>query len=127
MDALNALGIKDNQVIGLAKKYEEVFFLGNKESLLIPKASPSLRLLQQIRNEAHRFAIEYNRKLRKKRTIGTELVKIPGIGPKKAEILLKYFGSVKKIKSLALEEIITAPGIGKSDAEKIITFFNSVQ
>lgn len=83
-----------------------------------------MRLLQKIRNEAHRFAIEYNRKLRGKRTIGTELQKIPGIGPKKAEALLKHFGSVKKIKELRSEQIAEAPNIGISDAEKIAAYFS---
>jgi excinuclease ABC subunit C len=125
LDALKALDIKDQQVIGLAKRLEEVFLPGQKESVMIPKASPSLRLIQRLRNEAHRFAIEYNRKLRGKRTIGTELQKIPGIGPKKAETLLKHFGSVKKIKELNAEQIIEAPNIGKSDADKIVAYFSS--
>jgi excinuclease ABC subunit C len=124
LDALSELKIKDQTVIGLAKKLEEVFFPGQKESLMIPKTSPALRLLQMIRNEAHRFAIEYNRKLRKKRTLKTELEDIPGIGPKKAETLLKHFGSVKKIKALSLDELIDAPGIGPSDAKKIIAHFS---
>ncbi len=123
-DALSSLEIENQQVISLAKRLEEVFVPGRKEPLMIARDSPSLRLLQRIRNEAHRFAIEYNRKLTKKRTIGTELQKIPGIGPKKAELLLKHFGSVKKIRTLALEEIVEAPGIGKSDAEKIVGYFN---
>jgi excinuclease ABC subunit C len=124
LDALSELKIKDQTMIGLAKKLEEVFFPGQKESLMIPKTSPALRLLQMIRNEAHRFAIEYNRKLRKKRTLKTELEDIPGIGPKKAETLLKHFGSVKKIKALSLDELIDAPGIGPSDAKKIIAHFS---
>ena len=125
LDALTSLNIQTQPVIGLAKKLEEVYFPNKKESLLIPKSSPSLRLLQKLRNEAHRFAIEYNRKLTRKRTIKTDLEKIPGIGPKKAQILLKHFGSVKKIKVLAVEQIIEAPGIGKSDAEKITNYFNA--
>ena len=102
LDALSALNIQTQPVIGLAKRLEEVYFPDRKESLLIPKSSPSLRLLQKLRNEAHRFAIEYNRKLTGKRTIKTDLENIPGIGPKKAQILLKHFGSVKKIKTLSV-------------------------
>jgi len=124
LDALDALDITDQVVVGMAKRLEEFYFPGENESHLIPKTSSSLRLMQRLRNEAHRFAIEYNRKLRKKRTIKTELENIPGIGPKKSEVLLKYFGSVKKIKALAPEQIIEAPGIGKSDAEKILAHFN---
>ena len=123
MDALAALNIQTQPVIGLAKRLEEIYFPDRGESLLIPKASPSLRLLQKLRNEAHRFAIEYNRKLTGKRTIKTDLENIPGIGPKKAQILLKHFGSIRKIKELTVEQITEAPGIGKSDAEKVVKYF----
>jgi excinuclease ABC subunit C len=123
LDALIAHKIENQQVIGLAKRLEEIFLPGHKDPIMIPRTSPALRLLQRIRNEAHRFAIEFNRKLRGKRTIGTELQKIPGIGPKKAQILLKHFGSVKMIKQLTAEQIAEAPNIGLSDARKICDYF----
>lgn len=99
LDALreiNFLGHSD--VAGLAKRLEEVFLPDKADPVMIPKKSPSLKLLQMARDEAHRFAITYHRKKRSKRTVQTELTKIPGIGKAKAEALLKEFGSVKKIK-----------------------------
>ena len=96
MDALSALNIQTQPVIGLAKRLEEVYFPDRKESLLIPKSSPSLRLLQKLRNEAHRFAIEYNRKLTGKRTIKTDLENIPRHRPQKSADIIKTFWLSKK-------------------------------
>jgi excinuclease ABC subunit C len=83
-----------------------------------------LRLIQQIRDEAHRFAITFHRKLRDKRTLQTQLTEIEGIGDKKAEKLLKHFGSIKKIKEATQEQI--AELLNSKDAEKIITYFSEV-
>ena len=124
LEVLNDLNI-DTNVIGLAKKLEEIIMPNRKETLIIPKSSPSLHLLQKIRNEAHRFAIEYHRKLRGKRTISTELEKIEGIGQTKAKKLLKHFRSVKQVKQATLEQICEVPGIGKKDAERIKVYFST--
>jgi len=109
-------------IIGLAKRLEEIFVPGESDSILLPKASLSLRLLQQIRDEAHRFAITYHRKLREQRTLQTELTKIKGIGKAKAEKLLKHFGSVKLIKEQSIDEL--AKVVSLSDAQKIYEYFN---
>lgn len=111
-------------IIGLAKRLEEVFVPGEKDSILLPKASLSLRLLQQIRDEAHRFAITYHRKLREKRTLQTELTKIKGIGKTKAEKLLKHFGSVKSVREQSKEEISKV--LSMADAERIVEYFSSL-
>jgi excinuclease ABC subunit C len=124
LETLNALGIKNQNVIALAKRLDEVFLPGKSESLMIPKGSASLKLLQRIRNEAHRFAIEYHRKLRKKRTIRSELDQIPGIGPARRKILLKHFGSVERIKQAGLEELLEIEGISKRVAENIFSYFH---
>lgn len=98
IESLKELEILDKlKVIGLAKKIEEIFFPGQKDSLLLPKTSSSLRVLQQIRDEAHRFAITYHRKLRDKRTLKTELDDIRGLGEKTIKKLLTTFGSVKGV------------------------------
>ncbi len=115
----------DTNVIGLAKRLEEIVLPYKKETLLIPKSSSSLRLLQTIRNEAHRFAIEYHRKLRGKRTVATELEKIEGVGPTKAKKLLKHFKSVKQVKAASVERICEIPGVGKKDAERIQAYFKA--
>lgn len=122
VEVLHELQIENKvKIIGLAKRLEEVFFPGKSEAILLPKASSSLRLLQLIRDEAHRFAITFHRKLRDKRTLQTQLTEIEGIGEKKSEKLLKHFGSVKKIKEASQEQI--AELLNAKDAEKIISFF----
>jgi len=95
---LNYLEIKQYNIIGLAKRLEEVFFPGKHEPESIPKTSSGLKLLQQIRDEAHRFAVTFHRQRRSKRTIKTELTDIKGIGKATAQKLLKALGSVEKIK-----------------------------
>ncbi len=122
LEALADLNV-DANVIGLAKRLEEIVQPGKKDTLLISKSSPSLRLLQTLRNEAHRFAIEYHRKLRSKRTVVTELEKIEGIGPTKAKKLLKHFKSVKRVREVTVEQICKLPGIGTKDAERIKAYF----
>jgi excinuclease ABC subunit C len=122
VEVLEELGILNKvNIVGLAKRLEEVFFPGESEAILLPKSSLSLRLLQQIRDEAHRFAITYHRKLRDKRTFQTELTQIEGIGKKKAEKLIQQFGSVKAIKDKTIEELMKV--ISEKDAQKIIGFY----
>ncbi len=121
---IGALGFKEQSIIGLAKRLEEIYFPGKKEPLTLPKSSPGLGLLKTIRDEAHRFAIEYNRKVRGKRTIKSALDKLEGIGPKRREILLKHFGSVKKIREATLEELSAVKGVPKPVAEKVYRAFH---
>lgn len=124
LETLRRLGIKNQNVMALAKRLDEVFLPGKSDSLMIPKDSASLKLLQRIRNEAHRFAIDYHRKLRKKRTIKSELDQIPGIGPARRKILLKHFGSVEKIRQASLEVLLQTEGINKKVAENIYKYFH---
>ena len=121
MESLVQLGITEQvTVIGIAKKLEEIYFPGDSIPLYIDKKSESLRLIQQIRNEAHRFAITFHRNTRSKNFVNTELTGIKGIGEKTAEKLLKHFGSVKKIKEASAEEIEKL--IGKANAGKLETW-----
>ena len=117
--ALKEVGLEDQPVIGLAKRLEEVFLPGASDPVVIPKVSSSLRLLQAIRDEAHRFAVEYHRKLREKRTISSALDKIPGVGAARRTVLLKAFGSVTRIASASVEEIASVEGIGPALADTI--------
>jgi len=107
-------------VIGLAKRLEEVFVPGDSDPILIPKSSASLRLLQRVRDEAHRFAITFQRKQRVKKTLKSELLEAPGIGEKTVQRLLKRFGSVKKVRHATIEEITDA--VGKKTAEKLVDY-----
>jgi excinuclease ABC subunit C len=120
---LNKLEIKDVSIIGLAKRLEEVFLPEQKESVLIPKTSSALKLLQQIRDEAHRFAITFHRKKRSRRIISTELTSIEGIGESTALKLLKEFGSLESVFNTGEEGL--AKVIGKSKAKKIILYIES--
>ena len=108
-------------VIGLAKRLEEVYFPGDTEPLFIPRTSTSLQLLQRVRNEAHRFAITFQRNQRKKSTLHTELRKISGIGEKTAQKLIKTFGSVKGVRAASADDVAAA--VGRSAARKIAEFF----
>ena len=116
---LHKLGLHTQPVAGLAKRLEEIFLPGAPEAQNIPKTSSSLHLLQHIRNEAHRFAITYQRTLRHKRTISSSLSTIKGIGPVMTETLLKYFGSVSVLKKAHIEEIARVPKIGTKRARII--------
>jgi len=121
---LDERGLAEQPVIGLAKRLEQVFAPGQSDPVHIPKSSPALNLLKRVRDEAHRFAFTYHRKLRDKRTVGSELDKIPGVGPARRTALLKHFGSVKKIKAASVDELAAVRGIPKSLAMNILAFFN---
>jgi len=124
VESLENLGIRKYNIIGLAKRLEEVFFPGISEAQSIPKTSSSLKLLQQVRDEAHRFAITFHRLRRSKRTITTELMDIKGIGHNTAEKLLKEFGSVRAIKVLSKEDLVKI--VGEVKAQIIIEYFTSL-
>lgn len=119
-EALRELGLDHLEVASLAKKEELVFRPGSAEPLRIPRSSPVLQLLQRIRDEAHRFAVTYHRGLRAKRTLQTELTRIPGIGPASARKLLQQFGSVARIRLAGEAEL--RDSIGPAGAAKVIAW-----
>jgi excinuclease ABC subunit C len=121
---LKSLGMEKLNVVALAKRLDEVFLPNKPDPLMIPKGSVSLKLLQRIRDEAHRFAVQYHRKLSKTSTIRSELDQIPGIGPKRREVLLKYFGSVEQIRHSSLKELLKAEGVAKKTADSIYRHFH---
>ena len=108
-------------VVGLAKQQEEIFFPHKSDSLMLPRHSQGLYLVQRIRDEAHRFGITAHRKKRTKLGMASQLDSIPGIGPVRRKALLKHFGSVDKIKDASLEELTAVQGVTKSAAESIKT------
>jgi excinuclease ABC subunit C len=119
-EELESLGFKDQTIISLAKRLEEVYVPGLSDPITIPKASPALMLLKRIRDEAHRFAITYNRKVRTLRTIKSALDDIPGVGPAKRQLLLTEFGSVERIRQMSIEELSQLKGITPKLAEAIL-------
>jgi len=120
VDVLQNTGLlSEVSVVGLAKEREEIFFPNKPASLLLPRHSPALYLVQRIRDEAHRFAITAHRKRRTKQGMASALDSIPGIGPVKRRSLLKHFGSVDKIRIASVVELTAAPGISQALAESI--------
>ncbi len=111
------------EIIGLAKRLEEVFVPGKSNAIMIPKKSSALKLLQKVRDEAHRFAVSFHRNKRSKRTIKTELTQINGIGKKTAQQLLKEFGSVKSVQNAALTDL--QEEIGEKTGQKVYQYFHS--
>ena len=120
LKALEALGLTEQSVISLAKREEEVFVPGKADPLRLSRRSQSLRLLQRIRDEAHRFAVTYNRKLRTKRTIRSELSEIPGVGAARQKALLARFGSMRAVAAASETEIAALPGFGPALARKVL-------
>lgn len=135
LDVLMELDIKGPDVIGLAKarsgeegsqrEFERVFLPGVEEPVILDPSSATTHLVARVRDEAHRFAIEYHRKLRGKRAIASELDEVPGIGETRKKALLRHFGSVAKIKEATTEELAKVPGMTKRAAEEIVAFFRA--
>jgi excinuclease ABC subunit C len=121
---LRALGLHDLPVVGLAKQHEEVFIPGRSESIRIPHDRGALKLLQRIRDEAHRFANGYNALLYRRRMRESLLDECPGMSPAKKQKLLEKFGSVSRLKETTAAEIAKLPGISEKSAQGIIDFLN---
>ncbi|CAM5574290.1 excinuclease ABC subunit UvrC [Streptomyces abikoensis] len=117
--ALDELGIDDVAVCGLAKRLEEVWLPGDDDPVVLPRTSEGLYLLQRVRDEAHRFAIAYQRSKRTKTIRSGPLDAVPGLGETRKKALLKHFGSVKRLRAATVEQICETPGIGRKTAETI--------
>jgi excinuclease ABC subunit C len=119
-EALTALNLGDRPLISLAKRDEEVFVWGRSEPIRMSRRSTALRMLQQLRDEAHRFAITYNRKRRSMRTVTSELLRVPGIGPVKRRRLIQEFGSVQGVRDAGEEAIAKVQGFNAEQARKLL-------
>jgi len=124
VDAATALGFERIPIVSLAKREEEVFLPGRSDALRLSRRSPSLRLLQRARDEAHRFGLAYNRKRRAQRTITSELLDIPGVGPTRRRRLLERFGSLAGVRSATAGELAAVPGLSTALAERILEHLN---
>jgi excinuclease ABC subunit C len=119
--AAAAAGASDTAVISLAKREEEIYLAGRPEHpLRLPRTSAVLRLLQRLRDEAHRFARDFNRRRMGKRTLSSELAAVPGIGPVRQRALLERFGSVRALRAATAEEIATVPGFSYRLANVVV-------
>ena len=129
LDGIDIAGIAKSRVKAnvrgrAVERSEERFFLpGRKNPVVLRRGSAALFLLERLRDEAHRFAITYHRKLRGKSQLQSVLADIPGVGPKRQKALLKYFGSLKKVKEASLDELLAMPGLPTHTAEEISSFF----
>ena len=123
-DALDEIGA-NVPIIGLAKRLEEIYVRGGNKPVILPKTSASLRTLQVLRDEAHRFAHRHNQRLREKQTISSALDGIPGVGPARKHTLLRTFGSVAAIRKATLNDIAATPGIGQALANVIVRDLNT--
>lgn len=133
VSALEGLGIQVSKagspgqpIIGLAKRMEEIFVPDVADSIMIPKTSSSIKLLQHVRDEAHRFAVTFHRERREKRVIASALDAIEGVGEKRRTLLLDHFGSVKKLSQAGLDEIMEVEGIHETVARRIYEYFNDL-
>jgi excinuclease ABC subunit C len=119
VDAMHEVGRQDLPIVSLAKRLEEIFIPQRSESVLLPRTSQALYLVQRIRDEAHRFAVTYHRNVRGKQATVSRIDSVPGIGPARRKALIKTFGSVRGIKAASAEEIASVPGIDRKLAVAI--------
>ncbi|MFB3070040.1 MAG: excinuclease ABC subunit UvrC [Gemmatimonadales bacterium] len=119
-EALSEHGLDNLPLAAIAKRDEEIFLPGRKESIRLARNAPSLKLLQRARDEAHRFAVTYNRKRRSERTITSELLSISGVGSSRRRVLLERFGSLAGVRLATVEEIVALPGFSTRLAERIL-------
>jgi excinuclease ABC subunit C len=117
--ALEELGVEDVAVCGLAKRLEEVWLPKADDPVILPRTSEGLYMLQRVRDEAHRFAISYQRSKRAKSMKAGALDSVPGLGETRKQALLKHFGSVKRLRSATVEQICEVQGIGRRTAEAV--------
>ena len=120
LEAARPLGLEALPMVSIAKREEEIFLPGRSEGLKLSRRSPSLKLVQRARDEAHRFAVSFSRKRRTQRTITSELLTIPGIGPNRRRALLEHFGSLAGVKTATPAEIAAVPGFSTTLAERIL-------
>ncbi len=125
LTVIRGLGLAELPVIGLAKREEEIFVEGRSESILLDRESAALHLIQRLRDEAHRFAITYHRKLRAKRNLVSILDHVEGIGPKRRQALWQHFPSLDAMKAASEEELAAVAGMNKGAAAKLAAFFRA--
>lgn len=125
LEIIRALGHYQIPVVGLAKQFEYVFLEGQSEPVILPPNSKALYLIQRIRDEAHRFAITYHRKLRHKRNLVSVLDHIEGVGPTRRKALWDAFGSIAEIKKAKITDLTAVPGISENIANNIVQYFKN--
>ncbi|MBQ4086277.1 MAG: excinuclease ABC subunit UvrC [Clostridia bacterium] len=123
-DAMHALGL-DIPMFGLAERIEEIVLPGREDTILLPRTSPALHLIQRLRDEAHRFAITHHRKLRGKKSVSSQLDEISGVGPKRKKALLSHFKTMEELKNADIAALNAVEGVDKKTAEAVYRWFHS--
>jgi excinuclease ABC subunit C len=121
-DAMRALGVEAIPTFGLAKEHEWLFREGDAAPIVLAETSGALRLLQRIRDEAHRFGLQYHRQVRAKASVASLLEEVPGIGPRRRKALLRAFGSLQALRAADVEAVAAVPGIPRAVAEELLAF-----
>jgi len=119
VEVMDSLELSEIPIVGLAKEREEIFQKHSPDPVLLPRNSQSLYLVQRVRDEAHRFAITYHRKVRGKKSLRSQLDEVPGVGPTRKKALLRHYGSVKAIRGASVEGLAAVPGMTKRTAEDL--------
>ncbi len=125
LEIFEKYGCQNMQIISLAERDEEIFVPHNNQPIVLPKSSYALKMLQRLRDEAHRFAITFHRDLRKKRQTSSKLLNIEGVGEKRAKLLMETFRTIENIKNASVEELLLVNGIDKTTAQNIKSFFDT--
>ena len=123
-EVLDELNLAHIPIIGLAKEFEEIYIPNSKRPITIPKNNKALHLLQQVRDESHRFAITYHRKLRSDNISESSLDDIPGIGKKRKINILKEFGTMDKVKNASVEELAKIKGMNEKVATNVYEYYH---
>lgn len=123
-EVLDELNLAHIPIIGLAKEFEEIYIPNSKRPIIIPKNNNALHLLQQVRDESHRFAITYHRKLRSDNISESSLDDIPGIGKKRKINILKEFGTMDKVKNASVEELAKIKGMNEKVATNVYEYYH---
>jgi excinuclease ABC subunit C len=119
LEVLQEYGLDNLAVASLAKKREELFWPRQPDPIVLPRDSEGLYLVQRVRDEAHRFAVGYHRKVRRKKGLASQLEEVPGVGPKRRQTLLQHFGSIKAIRQASVDELAAVPGMTRKIAERV--------
>ena len=118
-EVMRELGVYDIPAVGLAKRHEELFAPGEEAPIILPRGSEALYLVQRVRDEAHRFAVAYHRRVRGKAATASALDSVPGVGPRRKRALLRKFGSLKAVREAAVDDIASTPGYTRALAERV--------
>jgi excinuclease ABC subunit C len=119
VEVMNALELSEIPIVGLAKEREEIFLKDRSDPVLLPRNSQALFLVQRVRDEAHRFAVTYHRKVRAKKGLRSQLEDVPGVGPARKKALLRQFGSLKAMRAASIDELAAVPGMTRRAAEEL--------